>query len=237
MMAWLSWLPTVAEAAFGVGDVVFDPTNLVENAATAVRTLEEVNLTIRDLSGLASLQHHLTTIGEIQAVLGVVLQIAERMNGRYTRWTMLIPVGYSVCTIEDLIIWQRRYRQDTDESLADLGYSAETFAGMSQALTNIIGYIQSQMGIGGSVQGLQNLHGATTTAATSTKQLQTLTQGYHEAYSRKELEAQVSKVALDRMSEARMAGLYGVPKCPCRRLPPIGILWPPLNLCVPSIGR
>ncbi|MFU7556800.1 P-type conjugative transfer protein TrbJ, partial [Pseudomonas paraeruginosa] len=32
-----------AHALFGVGDIVLDPTNLVQNTLTAVRTLEQIN--------------------------------------------------------------------------------------------------------------------------------------------------------------------------------------------------
>src|SRR2546427_6074210 len=36
-----------AHALFGVGDIVLDPTNLVQNTLTAVRTLEQINNQIR----------------------------------------------------------------------------------------------------------------------------------------------------------------------------------------------
>ena len=44
-----------ADALFGVGDVVIDPTNLVQNTHTAVRTLEQINNQIRQLQNEAQM--------------------------------------------------------------------------------------------------------------------------------------------------------------------------------------
>ena len=40
---------------FGVGDIVLDPTNLVQNTLTAVRTLEQINNQIRQLQNEAQM--------------------------------------------------------------------------------------------------------------------------------------------------------------------------------------
>ncbi|KAA8917939.1 P-type conjugative transfer protein TrbJ [Xanthomonas sontii] len=44
-----------AYALFGVGDIVLDPTNLVQNTLTAVRTLEQINNQIRQLQNEAQM--------------------------------------------------------------------------------------------------------------------------------------------------------------------------------------
>ena len=44
-----------AHALFGVGDIVLDPTNLVQNTLTAVRTLEQINNQIRQLQNEAQM--------------------------------------------------------------------------------------------------------------------------------------------------------------------------------------
>lgn len=44
-----------AHALFGVGDIVLDPTNLVQNTLTAVRTLEQINNQIQQLQNEAQM--------------------------------------------------------------------------------------------------------------------------------------------------------------------------------------
>jgi P-type conjugative transfer protein TrbJ len=44
-----------AHALFGAGDIVLDPTNLVQNTLTAVRTLEQINNQIRQLQNEAQM--------------------------------------------------------------------------------------------------------------------------------------------------------------------------------------
>src|SRR5258708_24753380 len=44
-----------AHALFGVGDIVLDPTNLVQNTLTAVRTLEQINNQIPQLQNEAQM--------------------------------------------------------------------------------------------------------------------------------------------------------------------------------------
>ncbi|MCW5655894.1 P-type conjugative transfer protein TrbJ [Hydrogenophaga sp.] len=44
-----------AHALFGVGDIVLDPTNLIQNTLTAVRTLEQINNQIRQLQNEAQM--------------------------------------------------------------------------------------------------------------------------------------------------------------------------------------
>ena len=44
-----------AHALFGVGDIVLDPTNLVQNTLTAIRTLEQINNQIRQLQNEAQM--------------------------------------------------------------------------------------------------------------------------------------------------------------------------------------
>ncbi|EYT98410.1 Conjugative transfer protein TrbJ [Pseudomonas aeruginosa PA99] len=44
-----------AHAIFGIGDIVLDPTNLVQNTLTAVRTLEQINNQIKQLQNEAQM--------------------------------------------------------------------------------------------------------------------------------------------------------------------------------------
>ena len=44
-----------AHALFGIGDIVLDPTNLVQNTLTAVRTMEQINNQIKQLQNEAQM--------------------------------------------------------------------------------------------------------------------------------------------------------------------------------------
>ena len=44
-----------AHALFGVGDIVLDPTNLIQNTMTAARTLEQINNQITSLQNEAQM--------------------------------------------------------------------------------------------------------------------------------------------------------------------------------------
>ncbi|MCH8178909.1 MAG: P-type conjugative transfer protein TrbJ [Proteobacteria bacterium] len=79
-----------AHALFGVGDIVFDPTNLVQNTLTAVRTLEQINNQIRQLQNeaqmlinqarnLASLPS--SVVGQLRANLATTQRLIAQAKG------------------------------------------------------------------------------------------------------------------------------------------------------------
>ncbi len=79
-----------AHALFGVGDIVLDPTNLVQNTLTAVRTLEQINNQIRQLQNevqmlinqarnLASLPS--SVVGQLRANLATTQRLIAQAKG------------------------------------------------------------------------------------------------------------------------------------------------------------
>ncbi|MBH2042494.1 MAG: P-type conjugative transfer protein TrbJ, partial [Comamonadaceae bacterium] len=79
-----------AHALFGVGDIVLDPTNLVQNTLTAVRTLEQINNQIRQLQNeaqmlinqarnLASLPS--SVVGQLRANLATTERLIAQARG------------------------------------------------------------------------------------------------------------------------------------------------------------
>ena len=79
-----------AHALFGVGDIVLDPTNLVQNTLTAVRTLEQINNQIRQLQNeaqmlinqarnLASLPS--SVVGQLRANLATTQRLIGQAKG------------------------------------------------------------------------------------------------------------------------------------------------------------
>ena len=79
-----------AHALFGIGDIVLDPTNLVQNTLTAVRTLEQINNQIRQLQNeaqmlinqarnLASLPS--SVVGQLRANLATTQRLIAQAKG------------------------------------------------------------------------------------------------------------------------------------------------------------
>ncbi|MEB2349615.1 MAG: P-type conjugative transfer protein TrbJ [Comamonadaceae bacterium] len=79
-----------AHALFGVGDIVLDPTNLVQNTLTAVRTLEQINNQIQQLQheaqmlvnqarNLASLPS--SVVGQLRANLATTERLIAQARG------------------------------------------------------------------------------------------------------------------------------------------------------------
>lgn len=102
-----------ANALFGVGDVVIDPTNLVQNVNTAVNTLEQINNQIKQLQNeaqmlidstqnLKRLDH--SSIDELQAILKRIDDLMRKGD----------EITYEVAESE------RRYEENFPESYEDL---------------------------------------------------------------------------------------------------------------------
>jgi P-type conjugative transfer protein TrbJ len=79
-----------AHALFGVGDIVLDPTNLVQNTLTAVRTMEQINNQIKQQENqaqslmkqarnLASLPF--SVVNQLRANLDTTRQLIQRAQG------------------------------------------------------------------------------------------------------------------------------------------------------------
>ena len=79
-----------AHALFGVGDIVLDPTNLVQNTMTAARTLEQINNQIKQLQNeaqmlinqarnLASLPS--SVVGQLRANLATTQRLIAQAKG------------------------------------------------------------------------------------------------------------------------------------------------------------
>ena len=105
--------PQPASALFGIGDVVIDPTNLVQNVNTAVNTLEQINIQIRLLQNeaqmlidsaenLKRLDH--TSINDLRVILKRIDDLMREGD----------EITYEVAESE------RRYEENFPESYEDL---------------------------------------------------------------------------------------------------------------------
>ncbi len=109
-----------AEAVFGVGDIVIDPTNLVQNIITALNTLEQINNQITQLQNEAqmlinqaedlasldtnSLDDLVRILEEIDALIREGDEITYEVGESEKRYEEMYPESYEDLTNEDLVV-------------------------------------------------------------------------------------------------------------------------------------
>ena len=109
-----------ADAVFGVGDVVIDPTNLVQNIITALNTLEQINNQVTQLQNEAqmlinqaedlvsldvdTLGDLLRILEEIDALIREGDEITYEVGESEKRYEELYPESYEDLTNEELVV-------------------------------------------------------------------------------------------------------------------------------------
>jgi type IV secretion system protein TrbJ len=156
-----------AHALFGVGDIVLDPTNLVQNMMTAARSLEQINNQIRqlqneaqmltnqarnltglDFSALAELRSALQSTNQlIQQAQGLAFNVS-RMESEFTR---LYPDSYGASASGGQMASDARTRwRNSLEALRTAtklqSQAVQNFASDEQTLVNLVNRSQSATG-------------------------------------------------------------------------------------------
>lgn len=95
-----------AHALFGVGDIVLDPTNLVQNTLTAVRTLEQINNQIQQLQNEAQM-----LINQARNLTSLPFNVVNRLRSNLATTQRLIAqakgMAYDVANMNQM--FQRLY--------------------------------------------------------------------------------------------------------------------------------
>lgn len=88
-----------AHALFGVGDIVLDPTNLVQNTLTAVRTLEQINNQIQQLQNEAQM-----LMNQARNLASLPFNVVNRLRSNLATTQRLIAqakgLAYDVANID-----------------------------------------------------------------------------------------------------------------------------------------
>ncbi|MEL7392087.1 MAG: P-type conjugative transfer protein TrbJ [Pseudomonadota bacterium] len=108
-----------ADAIFGVGDVVIDPTNLVQNILTAANTLEQINNQIEQLQNEAqmlinqaedlksldfdSVEHLKRILERIDALMREADEITYEVEESERRYEERFPDSYKYLTNEEIV--------------------------------------------------------------------------------------------------------------------------------------
>lgn len=108
-----------ADAVFGVGDIVIDPTNLVQNILTAANTLEQINNQIEQLQNEAqmlinqaedlksldfdSIEHLKRILERIDALMREADEITYEVEESERRYEERFPESYEDLTNEEIV--------------------------------------------------------------------------------------------------------------------------------------
>lgn len=138
-----------AHALFGVGDVVFDPTNYAENLLTATRTLTVINQQVQQLANeaqmLVNMAKHLERLDYSSAVqvrtalsqINLLMQRAEGLVYNVTEieqeYARLYPEDFAALSNDDLL---RDARQRWD-------YSRKAFAHALTVQAEVVNAVQA----------------------------------------------------------------------------------------------
>lgn len=223
MMIGLVLWPMTSWAAFGFGDVVWDPTNYVQNLAAALNTAQTVQKQVQDLSLLADFTQYTQTIQKAAAFARSVSQLSTRLLGRYSRWIAMIPgqIEWIPCTMQLLQSWSRVYDRDTQQSVSDAGASQTLLGNVEGILDSVTEVMAIARGIAGTVSGLQNLHTLLAQLVALVGGAQAMRAPMDEMQTRKEMRGFVHTQALEVMKENRLAGLEGRALQTCTSIPGI----------------
>jgi len=190
-------IATPAHALFGIGDVVFDPSNFSQNILTAARTLEQINnqilqlqneaqmlmnearnLTSLDFSALAELKAALSATNQlIQQAQGMAFNVAQ-MEAEFAR---LYPDAYSASTSGSQMATDARARwRNSLEALRTAtkvqSQAVQNFASDEKTLTDLVNRSQSAVGALQATQATNQLLALQARQAMQAQQLQ-ITQG------------------------------------------------------------
>ncbi|WP_187171927.1 P-type conjugative transfer protein TrbJ, partial [Enterococcus faecium] len=88
-----------AHALFGIGDIVLDPTNLVQNTLTAIRTLEQINNQIKQLQNEAQM-----LINQARNLASLPFSVVNRLRSNLALTQRLIEqakgLAYDVANLD-----------------------------------------------------------------------------------------------------------------------------------------
>ncbi len=184
---------TPAHALFGIGDIVFDPSNLAQNIMTAANTLEQINNQIKQLQNQAqSLMNQaknltsldFSALSELRAALSATNQLIQQAQGlafnvqqMETQFKELYPESFSASVSSAQMVLDARKRWTTSlEALKTAtkvqSQAVQNFTKDEQALTDLVNRSQSAVGALQATQATNQLLALQARQAMQAQQLQ-----------------------------------------------------------------
>ena len=182
-----------AHAIFGIGDIVLDPSNLIQNIMTAARALEQINNQIKSLQNEAQMlmneAKNLTSLdfsalNELRAALSATNQLIQQAQGlafnvaqMEAEFARLYPDAYSASTSGSQMATDARTRwRNSLEALRTAtkvqSQAVQNFASDEQTLTELVNRSQSAAGALQATQATNQLLALQSRQAIQAQQLQ-----------------------------------------------------------------
>lgn len=127
-----------AHALLGVGDIVFDPTNLVQNTLTAARTLEQINNQIKQLQNEAQ-----SLTNQARNLAGLPFNVVNRLRTNLDTTRQLIARAQGVA--HDLQQMDQQFAQLYPERYAATVSGNQMFKDAHQRWRNTLQGLQTAM--------------------------------------------------------------------------------------------
>ena len=195
-----------AYALFGVGDIVLDPTNLVQNTLTAVRTLEQINNQIQQLQheaqmlmnqarNLASLPS--SVVGQLRANLATTERLIAQARGLAydvthldQEFARLYPERYAATVSGDQMYRdaQERWKNTLNGLQTTMRMQAQVSQNLTQDESALADLVSQSQSATGALQAMQ-----------ATNQLLAL-------QAKQSIQAQQLQITQDRAGRIRLAG-------------------------------
>ena len=182
-----------AHALFGIGDIVFDPSNLAQNIMTAANTLEQINNQIQQLQNEAQMLMNqarnlagldFSALSQLRAALSATNQLIRQAQGlafnvqqMETQFRDLYPESFSASvTNAQMVLDARRRWTNSLEALRTAtqvqSQAVQNFAADEQALTDLVNRSQSAVGALQAMQATNQLLALQSRQAIQAQQLQ-----------------------------------------------------------------
>ncbi|RDD95184.1 P-type conjugative transfer protein TrbJ [Acidovorax sp. BoFeN1] len=182
-----------AHALFGIGDIVFDPSNLAQNIMTAANTLEQINNQIQQLQNEAQMLRNqarnltgldFSALSELRAALSATNQLiqqaqglafnVQQMEGEFKR---LYPESYTAAISGTQMATDARARwKQSLEALRTAtqvqSQAVQNFASDERTLTDLVNRSQSAVGALQAMQATNQLLALQSRQAMQAQQLQ-----------------------------------------------------------------
>ena len=182
-----------AHALFGIGDIVFDPSNLAQNIMTAANTLEQINNQIQQLQNEAQMLRNqarnlagldFSALSELKAALSATNQLiqqaqglafnVQQMEGEFKR---LYPESYTAAISGTQMATDTRARwKQSLEALRTAtqvqSQAVQNFAADERMLTDLVNRSQSAVGALQAMQATNQLLALQSRQAMQAQQLQ-----------------------------------------------------------------
>ena len=180
-LLWQAYWPGPAEAAFGIGDVVFDPSVVAQLLEEMAQTVELVQQGISNLMHLTNMGMISSILAHVEAMMETMQDIMDDIAAISRDWNALIQDDQLPTTAAQLFAWNARASGLMLQATRKAYTAMSLLHGVLQLMRDaqrLFALIQS---LAGHQAALELIAGQMITLVNETVRAETLTASYHQA--------------------------------------------------------